>query len=166
MHFFDEKKEKLSNLVQELQLRKGSHKEQLSYIYEGIEGVKAAFNNAVDFLSKGDEICVFSMGKELATEKLRRFWDDHFKKRNAKGIKTRAIPHISLKEIFPKYYSRYKINFRFSSLSLPLGTFLYRDHVLTPVWGEKPVAFVIKSEKVYNNYIKFFETIWKKSKKY
>lgn len=165
MHFFNEKQDKLHNLVQELDARKGSYKTQESFIYEGIEGVKAAFNNAVDILNNRDEICVFSMGTELATEKLRRFWNNHFRKRNRKGITTRAIPHISLRKIFPKYYGKYGINYKFTPLKLPMGTFLYKNHVLTLVWGEKPIAFIIKSQIVYDNYMNFFEMIWKKAKK-
>jgi hypothetical protein len=38
--------------------------------------------------------------------------------------------------------------------------FIYRDHVLTFLWGEKPTAYVIKSKQDYEAHRKFFEEMW------
>lgn len=165
LHFLDEKRDKVNELVNKLENKKQDQDTQEAYIYEGIKGVKAAFNHALDYLIKGDEICVFSMGTELGIEELRIFWKEHFRKRIQKGITTRAIPHISLKKIFPKYYSKYKIKYRFTTNRLPKGLFIYKNHVITFIWGDKPTAYVIKSKRNYESYMKFFEEMWKVAKK-
>ena len=55
------------------------------------------------------------------------------------------------------------MKFKFTSQSLPTGLFIYKDHVMTIIWGERPTAFVIKSKKNYEYYKEFFEDMWKKS---
>ncbi|MEA2037202.1 MAG: helix-turn-helix domain-containing protein [Nanoarchaeota archaeon] len=165
LYFLDEKRGKVNELVCELEKKKQGQDTQEAFIYEGIQGVKAAFNHALDVLKKGDEICVFSMGTELATDELRLFWKEHFRKRLQKGISTRAIPHISLRKTFPRYYGKYKILFRFTKNKLPEGVFIYKNHVLTFLWGEKPTAYVIKSSRNYKSYVNFFEQMWNVSKK-
>ena len=42
---------------------------------------------------------------------------------------------------------------------------VWKDNVLTLVWEDKPIAFVIKSKQVAEKYKHYFEYIWKAAKK-
>lgn len=59
---------------------------------------------------------------------------------------------------------RYKgMKIRFTGQKLPVGIFIFKNHVMTVIWGEKPTAFVIKSKRNYEHYREFFEDMWKLS---
>jgi hypothetical protein len=37
---------------------------------------------------------------------------------------------------------------------------VYKDNIVTLVWGANPVAFVIKSSQVAKKYRNYFESVW------
>ena len=53
---------------------------------------------------------------------------------------------------------------RFTGQKLPVGIFIFKNHVMTVVWEGKPTAFVIKSKRNYEYYKEFFEDTWKTAK--
>jgi len=47
---------------------------------------------------------------------------------------------------------------------MPTGIFIYADKVLTLIWGEKPIAVIVKSKLLNQRYREFFEEMWKGAK--
>ena len=58
-------------------------------------------------------------------------------------------------------------NFKYipDEFSAPTTTFVYEDKTAIIVWGETPVATLIKSKEVAKSYSSYFELLWKIAKK-
>jgi len=159
-----QQKREIEKLIPEIQFKREQTRErQEASIYEGLEGVKAAFNNILNSLKGREEYLVFTLGEELKLKETITFFQNYHKKRREKKIKVRLISNIKLKDFILKYHKYSGMKFKFTSQSLPTGLFIYKDHVMTIIWGERPTAFVIKSKKNYEYYKEFFEDMWKKS---
>ena len=53
----------------------------------------------------------------------------------------------------------------YTNQKLPIGALIFKGHVMTIVWEDKPTAFIIKSKKNYEYYKSFFDELWKIAKK-
>ena len=63
-----------------------------------------------------------------------------------------------------KYQMYPLMKLRVSKQTMPTGIFIYADKVLTLVWGEKPIAVIVKSRLLNQRYREFFEQMWKGKK--
>jgi len=119
-----------------------------------------------DYIGKNSEYCVFPIGEQLGTEELVQFWAQVLRKKNQMNIKINTLPHKRWKHIFEKHYKKYKgINIRYTNQEFPTGIFIFKDHILNVLWGEKPVAFLTKSTENAQKWQKFFKQQWDKSRK-
>jgi len=94
-----------------------------------------------------------------------RFFQNYHKKRIERGLKIRLITPRTFQWIIDKYHRYQGMQFRFATQKIPLGTYIFKNHVMTLLWGDKPTAFIIKSKANYEHYKAFFEDIWKKAKR-
>jgi sugar-specific transcriptional regulator TrmB len=141
--------------------RKLKTDKQEATVYEGIEGIKAAFNKILDTLKQREEYLVFTLGDELRLQSVKTFFQNYHKKRIAKKINVRLIINKKIKETFRKNHLYSGMNPRYTDLILPTGIFIYENKVMSVVWGEEPTAFVISSKANAERYREFFEYIWK-----
>ena len=160
----EQKKELEENIIPQIeQRRKLAEEKQEAVVYESLEGLKSAFNLILDTLNPGDEYRVFVLGEALKEKQVINFLQNYHKKRIEKGIKARLISNKEFKDVINKFY-RYKgLKIRFTDQKLPIGAFIFKGCVMTVIWGEKPTAFVIKSNKNYEYYREFFDEIWETS---
>lgn len=145
--------------------RKFRADKQEATVYEGIDGVKAAFNRIIDTLKSGDEYLVFTLGEELGLQSVKTFFQNYHKKRIDKKIKARLIVNNKIKETFRKNHLYSGMSARYTALGVPTGVFIYENKVMSVVWGEKPTAFVISSKANAERYREFFEELWRIAKK-
>jgi len=138
---------------------------QEAIVFEGIEGVKAAFNRIIDTLKPGEEYLVFTLGEELGLPIVKTFFQNYHKKRIEKKIKVRLIVNQKIKEIFRKNHLYPGMSTRYTNLGIPTGIFIYENKVMSVVWSDKPTAFVISSKANTQRYREFFEYLWKLAKK-
>ena len=158
-------KEEIEKLVPRIESRRKLAKErQEAMVYEGLDGVKAAFNNIIDTLQEGEEYLVFSLGEELKSKEAVSFFQNYHKKRRQKDVKIRLISNTKLKDFILKHHKYPGMKFRFTKKSLPTGIFIFRDNVMTVIWKDTPTAFVIHSRQNYEYYRKFFEEMWETSR--
>ena len=151
--FIQNKEKELSNQKKEIedlipmieQKRTMAKEKQESTVYEGFEGIKAAFNEILNNLNNGEEYLVFTLGKELEAKQLRLFFSNYHIKRIQKGVKVRLIANEKIKKVYTKYHKYENMKIKFTDLKLPTGIFIYKNKVMTVVWGDKPTAFVIQS---------------------
>lgn len=162
---FDQKKE-ITKLIERIETkRKFAKEKQEAIIYEGFEGVKAAFNDILQSLEKGKEYLVFTLGQELETKELKLFFSNYHQKRIERGIRVKLIANKEIKKIFSKYHKFKGMQIKYLKLQLPTGIFIYNDKVMTFVWENKPAAFVITSKTNAERYKRFFEAMWKTASK-
>jgi HTH-type transcriptional regulator, sugar sensing transcriptional regulator len=156
-------KAELEKIIPQIELkRKLVAEQQEAAIYEGESGVKAAFQLILDNTKSGKEYLVFSLGEELRSRPLRRFYAAFHRKRLKRNITVRLMANKKLKEIFLRYHQYKDFKVKYTSLNLPTGIFIFENRVMTVVWGEKPTAFVITSKNNMRAYAAFFEEMWKK----
>ena len=151
-------------IPQIMQRRKLTEDKQEATVYEGREGLKSAFNLILEALSRGEEYQAFVLGEPLKENLVIQFFKNYHKKRVEKGIIVRLLSNTGLKDTIKKYHIYKGMKVRFTGQKLPVGIFIFKNHVITVVWEGKPTAFVIKSKRNYEYYKGFFEDTWKTAK--
>lgn len=157
-----QQKQEIEKLIPEIeQKRKFAKEKQEAIVYEGLNGIKAAFNNILNIVPANKEYFVFTLGEELEREELKNFFRDYHKRRIEKKIKVRLIASEKIKNTFEKYHKYKNMTVKYSKQKLPTGIFIFGDCVMTIVWQEEPTAFVIKSRNNTETYKEFFQETWK-----
>jgi|TARA_B100002003_G_scaffold162947_1_gene151212 hypothetical protein len=77
-----------------------------------------------------------------------------------KGVNTSNIKKSKYFKKPPKF-----IDLRFVDFSLPLTIDIYKDKVLLTTWRDKPFAYLITSKEISENFMRYFEELWKIAKK-
>ena len=160
LNFLDEKRKLVKDMIPELKSKQKHIDLQEANVYEGIKGIKTAFENILATLKPGEEYQVLTLGEELGNKNLKRFFLNYHLKRREKKISVRLVANQKVKKIWLKYYRQAGLNIKYTNLKLPSGIFIYKDKIMTLVWGEKPTAFVITSKNNAERYKEFFEDMW------
>ncbi len=147
----------IPNLVE---MQKEGYEEQKAVMFEGTKGVKAAITDILNSLESGASYAVFTMGEELAREDLILFFKWYHSQRVKKGIKVRLVTNRKTNKVMKKYHMYPLMKLHISEQTMPTGIFIYADKVLTLVWGEKPIAVIVKSKLLNQRYREFFENMW------
>lgn len=135
---------------------------QSAAVFEGIGGVKAAFEMLLDDWERGDSYLAFAPDMDIGNEEFNKFFRKHNLQRMEIGVAIRIIAMKSRRTLYERDFSdAANIEFRYTEFSLPVATTIVRSKVATLVWGRQPTAFVIDSGFVADRYREFFEKIWK-----
>ncbi|MFH1721930.1 MAG: helix-turn-helix domain-containing protein [Candidatus Altiarchaeota archaeon] len=145
--------------------RKFSGEHQEARVYESFNGIKSAFNLILETVPTGGQYQVFMLGPTLKKRQVINFFQNFHDKRTNKKISVRLLSNIDHRSIVEKEHIYPGMEFRYTPQKLPIGTFIYENHVMTIVWEDEPTAFVIKSKRNYDYYLEFFEDVWSKAKK-
>lgn len=116
-------------------------------------------------MESGEEYYSFTFGQELEKKSVLTFFKNYHNKREDKKVRVKFIAPITRKRTIKRSFDYMLISSRFTNKSFPVGTILFKGHVMTLVWEDKPTAFIIKSKRNYKYYRDFFEEIWKTAKK-
>ena len=162
----DKKIEKSKKIVTELNKLKSSDVvNQEAKVYTGIEGWKTVYNEILYELKSGEEYLAFGLGKEeVSNKEVGLFIKKFHMKRAEQRIKARIIMHPETKEDMKEFSKLKYYDYKFTKIQFPTNIAIWKDKVLTLVWGENPIAFVIKSKQVADKYREYFEYVWKYSK--
>ncbi len=145
------------NKLKSLQLEK-----QEAKVYTGIEGLKTAYNEILEELQEGDEYLAFGLGlKEIKDEAVSLFLRKFHLRRAEKKVDARIIMHPDTGDFMNKFSGLGYYQYRFSESRFPTNIAVWKDSVLTLVWEDKPVAFIIRSRQVAQKYKDYFEKEWK-----
>ncbi|MDP3881699.1 MAG: helix-turn-helix domain-containing protein [Nanoarchaeota archaeon] len=137
---------------------KTKEKEETNF-YKGRNGLKTVFE---DQLSQGGEILILG-ASPLAYELLQFYFHWFDKRRAEKKIKARII--FNKKDSLPKipYADIRVLPEKYSS---PLAVNIYGDKIALILWSKSnPFAVVIKNDEMAEGYRKYFELLWKTSRK-
>ena len=154
-------------LIPKLKKLQTSHLDkQEAKVYVGISGWKTVYNEILENLTNKDEYLAFGIGpEEIKNEQVKRFIKNFHLNRAERKISARIIMQPITKNKMKEFSKLKYYDYRFTNIGFPTNIAIYGDNVLTLVWGEKPVAFLIKSEQVAKKYKKYFEDVWKQAKK-
>ena len=156
-----EKEKLVEEMLPELsQIFHESKEKEESDIFNGIKGIRTILN---DILNYKEYVAFGSSGKFL--EIMKHDFLLFQKQKKEKKIKARVILSESSRrtEQVKESYSSFKfIQDEFSS---PTTTFVYGEKTAIIVWGENPIATLIKSKEVAESYRRYFELLWKVARK-
>ncbi len=174
MDFLEAKKKELEEdileskkLVPQLKKLQNTHLDkQEAKVYVGISGWRTIYGEILEQLTNKDEYLAFGIGlDEITNKQVKRFIKTFHLNRAEKKIPARIIMQSATKSKMKEFSHLAYYNYKFTNIQFPTNIAIYGDNVLTLVWGEKPVAFLIKSKQVANKYRRYFNSLWKSIKK-
>jgi sugar-specific transcriptional regulator TrmB len=163
----DDLKNKLTQFMPQLEAQFNATKEKQEVnILRGYRGLKSVFHNILNSLNEGDDYIIFCAVEIPDTFK--PFIDDWEKERVKKKINQRIIfnenvlkSHVK-KSIDYKYTQVKKIHPEFNT---PAVFNLYKNKTAILLWSKNPLAILIENEEITDSFKKYFEVLWKISKK-
>lgn len=156
----EEKENAVKEILPELECLFAQSKEkEETDIYKGRKGIKSILD---DILNCKEYVAFGSSGKFL--EIMQHDFIIFQKQKRELKINSRVILSESSKktETVKVAYSNFK--YIPDEFSAPTTTFVFSDKVAIIIWGEIPVATVIKSKDVAKSYKNYFEMLWKIAK--
>ncbi|MGV8168506.1 MAG: TrmB family transcriptional regulator [Candidatus Nanoarchaeia archaeon] len=161
----EQKKLLTEKIIPEIELkRKLTREKQEATVFEGFEGFRSALNQALDVMEQGEEYLVFLLGEELLQKNIVNFFNNYHLRRAEKKVKVRFIGKASLRNKLDQY-KKYKLSkTRFTSQKYPVGTVIFKDRVMTMLFEDEPVVFLMKSKKMHDRYKEYFEEVWSSAK--
>lgn len=165
LNIYEEKRNTLQEAVKELTAQQQTKSIQEAKVYEGYKALKYLFHELYDYIGEQSEYYVFPMGEQLASDELKLFWAQVLHKQRSMKIRIKTLPNKKNKKIFEEHYKQYPfINIRYTQQTFPNGIFIFKDHVLSIIWTDKPKGFLIHSKENYEQWKNFFEEQWNKAR--
>ena len=140
-----------------------SMQRQTARVYEGVNGLRAAFYDILSTLKKGDTYYFFTAPEnKLFYNELVLFFRNYHLRRAEKGIRVKGLTTIKSKAIVREIFKGIKLaEVRFISDFAPTGVVVYANKLITWDWDVVPTAVVIESAGIASSYKRFFEEKWK-----
>lgn len=158
-------KDLLPTLLEKQKVKQSEHQIR---VYHGFDGIKTLYLEMMNELSKKHEYLGFAFSSEAFQHKQILLLLDKFHTLRAqKGARAKILcskeDSLNAKKLkAPKdLYYEYGI----SKHPFPSNISIFKDTVATFIWANVPRVFTIKSKDNAEHYRKFFNDLWKQSKK-
>lgn len=173
LYFLDEKKEDIeegkkeviSIMPQLLLKQKSSNKSEVK-IFLGLEGIKMVNEDIIMNTPQGSEWLAMGLTEQP------KEWEIHFNKRQIirakRGVKHRCLVNEKYSSIAKFRNKLPYTEYRFfpKDLSMPTTIEIFNNKVaLLILLKEAPMAILIENKAVHDSFKKYFEVMWKNSKK-
>ncbi|MBR9704103.1 hypothetical protein GOV12_01720 [Candidatus Pacearchaeota archaeon] len=167
LNIFDEKRNKIKNIVKEYSLKKKfSEVKQEAIVHEGFNAIKAFFNSLYQNLKKGDFYYGFALREKYKESFPPLILINFHNKIAGKKIDDKIIANTNFKkEVLNSYKGNSNIKLRFLKQVTPVGIAIVKDKVIQVIWSDLPTAIEITSPQLHKYYKEYFEEMWKIAKK-
>jgi sugar-specific transcriptional regulator TrmB len=156
----EEKENTIKEILPELEgLFAQSKEKEETDIYKGRKGIKSILD---DILKCKEYVAFGSSGKFL--EIMQHDFIIFQKQKKTLKINSRVILSESSKKTETVKVAFANFKYIPDEFSAPTTTFVYGDKTAIIIWGETPVATLIKSKEVARSYKNYFEMLWKIAK--
>ncbi|MFH1308263.1 MAG: helix-turn-helix domain-containing protein [archaeon] len=156
--FLDDKKQRLINILPELESKQRTSKEkQEAEIFEGTKGIMALLNLLIEDTKKNDEYIFFTVNVNEKNKEIQDFFQMYDSKRKAKGLIVKGLAPKELKGLFK---DRKHLKMKFTDYPIPSNISVHNNKVAIFSWEEKPVGYLIVSEQISKMFREFFNKIW------
>lgn len=137
---------------------------KLITVYKGKNSFKDMFLSIQKELKAKDFYWSFAFKNEYQDTDLVQFLITFHQTLTDKGVEDRSIVHKDVANVVrTTYQSVPKLQIRTTDQDVPVGMIILKDRVINLVWGDKPMAIVIKSPIICQQYTDFFISVWEKS---
>ena len=149
----------VDSVLPELAAKFGEAKsKQETKFYRGVEGVKSIFDDQIEIGKP-----VYIIGASYDATKILKYFMAHYTSRRVKKHVKLSLIYAGGKRQFRVPYA--SIAYLPESYASPVSTNIYGDKVAILIWGEDPVAILIKNKSVAETYKKYFDLLWRIAKK-
>lgn len=165
--FLEDKKSRYEEILPQLKgMEQMSEHKQTAKVYEGIKGLKAAYNDILLTMRKGEKYLFFQVPKErLYDEETIQFFRNYHIKRSKRGINVNGLCPTPARESIKRIFGGLPhTKIHFTEDVFPTGIVVYANKTMIIDWEGQPVTFVIESRAVADSYRKFFDVKWKTAK--
>ncbi len=160
------KKEEFEKIAPQLQsIFENAEQFQEAEILQGVNGIKTALDMALNHIKKGDVIYVLGAPKQ-ANEKIEAFFMEWHAKRISLGISCKMLYNTDAQE-WAKKRNKIKLTetkILPNGMNSPVAIDIIGDVVITAVYTENPICFLIKNKEIAGSYKNYFEAFWKQAK--
>lgn len=135
-------------------------------VYQGIEGLKVAYEHALSELGRGDEYLLLGVPRFPHWTGM-RYWQKYHTDRAKAGIKTRMLYNRDMpRELLENRNSFRGCDARYmpTDIITPAYVLIYKETATTIAPGDEPICIEVKSKSVADAYRAYFEEYWKKSR--
>jgi len=162
-----DKEERLKEILPKIRAKYDEEKyEPIAEVYEGVKGFKTFYDWVLNELKDGDSIDILGVPRE-GTEMFNAYFIDWNKRRIEKKIKMRIVYNSDAKE-FGKLREKLRlteVRYMKKELETPAWIVIFNDYITTINVHHDPVCFLIRNKESAESYKKYFEIMWKQSKK-
>lgn len=164
-------KEKESKIKEEIERLKNlsKNKEGKSYvqIFEGLRAIRLTNAEIIKESKEGEEFYGYSQG--IYPVEVNDLYHQFGELRRIEGIKDHLLISKKNKKEFEKSILKEDLSYvkkktRYSDISFPQDTAIFKENVIIYSWEETPKAILIKNKEVAKNYKRFFLEFWESSK--
>jgi threonine dehydratase len=134
---------------------------QIVTVYRGVEAFRNMFDRLARQLNQGDFYWSFAFKDEyhspIVSELLLRFHQEITKN----GVDDRAIVSRDVEALVRANYANVTgLKLHFTEQTIPIGTIILKDSIINLVWGDVPIAIVVKVPVIHDQYYNSFLTTW------
>lgn len=159
-----DKEEKLREELPSLfELQKAKRKKHETNLFVGLKGIRTAIFEALDDLSKEDEVLVMGV-RSSKNEKYNIMWQSWHAKRMKKKIVCRAIFSDKGTEYYKSFKKMTYIKVKVLDGLTPSAIDIIGNRVLIFTYEGESSCLSILNEEISKSFKTFFETLWKISK--
>lgn len=159
---FLQKEIKLKNLISDIEkIHPLKEQEQEIFIYEGINGIKSALEFVLKVLKEGDLFLVIDASK-ISNELLMGYFNDFHRRRAKQKINYKIVYGFEQKKYAQqrKKYSFSEVKILPKGIDIPSVFWIFNEYVVIAVFSEKPIALMIKNNKVSDSFKIYFDLMW------
>ena len=168
-----DKQRRVEEVLPELEMRqKLSQSKKSVELFEGVKAIRSMLLGLIQDIKRGEDWCGFSTGETSTSKEIEEFYGWWGALKLNIGLKDRLLISSSNKEEFEasltkeaKKVLKKSKTLRFSSISFPGDTAIFRDYVIIFNWDGTPTATLITNENLAKQYKDFFWGLWKLAKK-
>jgi len=167
VHYLEEKKNKLQDILPELNARAARAKEKNNAeMFIGARALMSMLEGLIKDARPGEDYLSFSLGEHHKDPAIARFYTHYQLRRKEKKLNLKVLANWSAKSPLEKIYPKRplkEINIRYSKIQLPQGLIIFRDQVVFLSWGDNPFAVKVTSKEMARQYHQFFMSVYEKT---
>jgi sugar-specific transcriptional regulator TrmB len=167
-----DKKRRLEEILPKLEIKQKLSKSKKSVeLFDGIRAIRSVLQGLVQDIKKGENWYGFSTGETSTNKEIEDFYEWWGALKINVGLKDHLIISKSNKKEFEASLSneakitlKKNKSLKFSEVSFPGDTAIFRDCVMIFNWDEIPTVTLITNENLAKQYKDFFLGVWKRAK--
>ncbi len=169
LKYIDKKEKELSKqkialkeVISEIEALQEGKQGQEAEVFIGTKGLRAAYEKLLKNTSRNEEELFFYLHHDEYAEQSDTFYNSISPL--MKGIKNRGICNAAYKNSWFAKKSK-NLNIRFVDFPIPGNIDVIKDHVMIVTWKPSPIAILIHSKTVADNFREYFNQVWKMGEK-